>query len=49
MYLALRERGFLVRHLKDARILDYVRITVGADADMTALIGATTEILEDKQ
>ena len=45
LYAALRERGIIVRHFGDARIRDYVRITVGSAEDMQTLIGALGEIL----
>lgn len=47
-YLALKERGILVRHWDTPRIIDCVRITVGTDGQMDALLGATKEILEAK-
>lgn len=45
LYAALRERGIIVRHFGDARIRDYVRITVGSAEDMQALLKALGEIL----
>lgn len=42
---ALRRRNILVRHWKSERIRDYVRITVGTQAQMEALVAATKEIL----
>ena len=42
---ALRERGIIVRHFKDERIREYVRITVGGEADMQTLLSALKEIL----
>lgn len=44
-YLALKERGILVRHFNQPRIADFVRITVGSRAEMDALLRATDEIL----
>lgn len=46
IYDALRERGILVRHFTAPRIAPYNRITVGARADMEALVAAMREILE---
>ena len=45
-YGALRERNILVRHLKNERIKNHVRITIGKKEEMNALILATKEILK---
>ena len=45
LYLKLRERGILVRHFDAPRISEYNRITVGTDAEATALLDACKEIL----
>jgi histidinol-phosphate aminotransferase len=45
LYLALRQRGILVRHFSTPAISEYNRITVGTDAEMDALIAAIREIL----
>ena len=45
LYLALKERGILVRHFDKPRISDYLRITVGTPAQMDALVNALKEIL----
>lgn len=42
---ALRERGIIVRHFKNKRIDQYLRITMGTDEQMNTLIGALQEIL----
>jgi histidinol-phosphate aminotransferase len=42
---SLRERGILVRHFRAPRIENYLRITVGTDAEMDALTGALEEIM----
>jgi len=42
---ALRERRVLVRHFPKPRIDQYLRITVGTDAECTALVDALREIL----
>ncbi len=47
LYRALKERGILVRHFAADRISPYLRITVGAPAEMEALINALTEILSN--
>ena len=48
LYRSLKEKGYLVRHLSDKRIADWVRITVGTEENMTALTDAIQTILEDK-
>ncbi len=42
---ALRERAILVRHFKLPRIDQFLRISIGTDAECEALVGALTEIL----
>ena len=44
-YLGLKERGVLVRHLPQERIKDYVRITIGTDEQMDALLAATDDMM----
>ncbi len=43
--LALRQRGIIVRHFKLARIEQFLRITVGTDAQCATLVTALREIL----
>jgi len=43
--LALRQRSIIVRHFNLPRIDQYLRITVGTDAQCSALIGALKEIV----
>ena len=45
LYLALKEKGILVRHFTKRRISDFIRITIGTDRQMQALIKAITELL----
>ena len=47
LYLALRARGFLVRHFTTPRIADYNRITVGSREEMEALCHTVRIILEE--
>jgi histidinol-phosphate aminotransferase len=42
---ALRERAVIVRHFSAPRITDYLRITVGNDAQIDRLLSALSEIL----
>ncbi|MDR2182500.1 MAG: aminotransferase class I/II-fold pyridoxal phosphate-dependent enzyme [Treponema sp.] len=42
---ALRERGILVRHFTTPRIADYVRVSMGSDADMESFLAACGEII----
>ncbi len=44
-YLALRQRGILVRHFSTPRIKDYNRITVGTMEQMRTFVEVTKEIL----
>ncbi|MBR1747000.1 MAG: histidinol-phosphate transaminase [Clostridia bacterium] len=46
LYLALKDRGVLVRHFDKARIADFVRVTVGTDEQMDILYAALQDILE---
>lgn len=46
LYLALREKGILVRHFDSPRLTAYNRITIGSREQMKALVAALTEILE---
>lgn len=48
LYLALKERGILVRHFDKPRISDYVRITIGTREEMEILLRETKAILEDQ-
>lgn len=45
VYEALKARGILVRYFNGPRLDDKLRITVGADEDNAALIGALADIL----
>lgn len=49
LYLALRERGILVRHFDAPRIFDYNRITVGSPEEMESLLLAISDILEERK
>ncbi len=45
LFQALRERGILVRRFDKPRIADYLRISVGTDEDMDALIAACADLV----
>lgn len=47
LYLALKDKGILVRHFHTPRLKDYNRITIGSKAEMEAFISAIQEILEE--
>lgn len=49
LYLALKERGVLVRHFTGERICEYNRITVGNVEEMQILVSTIKKILEAKQ
>jgi histidinol-phosphate aminotransferase len=46
LFAALREKGILVRHFNKDRIADYLRISIGTDEDMDALLAACGEIIK---
>ena len=45
LYLALKQRGVLIRHFDSPRISDYNRITIGAPEEMDVLIDQIKQIL----
>ena len=47
LYEKLKDRGILVRHFGNPRISDYIRVTIGTDAQMEACLGAIRAILEE--
>ena len=48
-FAALREKGILVRHFNKDRIADFVRISIGTDEEMDALLVVCGEIAGNKQ
>ncbi|MGI5891433.1 MAG: histidinol-phosphate transaminase [Bacillota bacterium] len=46
-YLQLKQRGILVRHFKQERISEYVRITIGSPKEMEELLRCTAVILDE--
>ena len=49
IYLALREKGVLIRHFETPLLRDYNRITFGSDEHMEIFIEKVREVLEEKQ
>ena len=47
LYLALKEKGVLVRHFDKDRLREYNRITIGSREQMDALLTAIQSILEE--
>ena len=41
----LRERGIIVRHFRQPRIDQFLRISIGTDEECAALVAALREIL----
>ena len=48
LYLKLKAKGILVRHFDKERIKDYLRITIGAKEQMTALINTLETIFKEE-
>jgi len=49
LYLALKERGILVRHFTLPRIKNFNRITIGTIEDMKTLVSEIKNILEERR
>ncbi len=49
LYARLRDAGILVRHFKQPRIENFLRVSIGTDPEMDALITALTGIATDSQ
>jgi histidinol-phosphate aminotransferase len=47
LFRELRQRGFLVRYFDLDRVRDYIRITIGTDADMAAFLRTVADILRE--
>jgi len=45
LYQSLKDKGILVRHFGAPRISDFIRISVGSEKEMKALVGTLEEIL----
>ena len=45
LYLALKEKGILIRHFTKERICDYNRITIGTAEQMEIFVSAVKEIV----
>ena len=48
LYLALKERGILIRHFDTDRLRDYIRVTIGTAEEMAAFVETIRQILEEK-
>ena len=48
LYGWLREAGILVRHFRQPRIENFLRISIGTDPEMDALVAALTEIVYNR-
>ena len=48
LYLGLKDRGVLVRHFSAPRTRDYIRVTVGTQAQMETFLRCVAEILKEK-
>jgi histidinol-phosphate aminotransferase len=48
LFAALRSRGILVRHFNKERIADYLRVSIGTDADMEKVLEACREIVTSR-
>jgi histidinol-phosphate aminotransferase len=49
LYLAMKDRGILIRHFTAERIKDFNRITIGTAEQMEQFIAALGEIMEEKR
>ena len=49
LYLALKEKGVLVRHFTAPRICEYNRITIGSREEMQILVDKIQEIVEENK
>ena len=47
LYLALKERGILIRHFTNERIKDFNRITIGTRQEMDAFLEAVKSIIKE--
>jgi histidinol-phosphate aminotransferase len=49
LFTALRKRDILVRHFNKERIADYLRVSIGTDADMDKVLEACGEIIRHRR
>jgi histidinol-phosphate aminotransferase len=49
LFRALRDRGILVRRFNQPRIADYLRVSIGTDADMDLFLAACAEICREHE
>ncbi|MBO7681876.1 MAG: aminotransferase class I/II-fold pyridoxal phosphate-dependent enzyme, partial [Clostridia bacterium] len=48
LYLALKEKGVLVRHFSDPKISDWVRVTIGTKTQMDVFLSKVEEIFVEQ-
>lgn len=48
LYLALKEKGILIRHFDDPKITDWNRITIGTKVQMDTFLKKVEEVLKEK-
>ena len=48
LFRRLREKGVLVRYFDKPRIREFLRISIGTDEEMDALLTALKQILEEE-
>ena len=48
LYGDLKKKGILVRHFGDARIRDFIRVTIGTRQQMESFLSAVKEIIDGK-
>ena len=49
LYETLKDNGILVRHFKDERISDFIRVTVGTDGETDVLLQTLDKIIKEKR
>jgi histidinol-phosphate aminotransferase len=45
LFLALRQHNIIVRHFDKPRVRDFLRISIGTDAEMNTLLSALKEVM----
>ena len=47
LYLALKDKGVLIRHFETDRLKDFNRITIGSENEMETFVSVVKTILEE--